>query len=289
MKITSLFIAVFILIGTQLEAGGPWLKSKGQAYVKLSEWWTVFDEHYTDSGLKDPNLTTGVFNTFLYAEYGLNDKFNIIANIPVFSRNYMNNLRSNTTDEILIPGESINSLGDIELALKYQISKEGAKTPIALSVLFGLPTGKTEQGTFKNLQTGDGEFNQQVQIDIGRGFQIGSSSAYVSAYTAFNNRSNGFSEEFRYGLEVGMSLFQEKVWLIGRAYGIESLKNGKAGDQISSTSIFANNSEHRSLSLELNYKFSERIGISANIASAVSGEIIAAASSYSIGVFYDLK
>ena len=44
-----------------LEAGGPWPQKKGHGYFKLSEWWIVFDEHYTDTGNLDPNVTTGIY------------------------------------------------------------------------------------------------------------------------------------------------------------------------------------------------------------------------------------
>lgn len=289
MKNLINIIAVIILSSNLLSAGGPWTQKKGKGYFKLSEWWIVFDQHYTDTGLIDPNVTTGIFNTFLYAEYGLSDRLTAIVNAPILSRNYMNNLVSSTTNEIIVPGESINSFGDIDLGLKYSLTKAGARIPIAASITFGLPTGKTAGGSQKNLQTGDGEFNQLVQIDAGTGLQVAGKNAYISAYAGFNNRSNNFSDEFRFGLEFGVGLINSKLWLSLKYNVVESLKNGETAASITSTSIFANNTEFSSIAIEANYYLTTQLGLSISAAGAHRGEIIAAAPSYSFGIFYDLS
>jgi len=53
--------------------------------------------------------------------------------------------------------------------------------------------------------------------------------------------------------------------------------------------LFANNAEFTSLSLEASYFIKDNFGITAGFAAALRGEIIAAASSYTIVVFYQLK
>lgn len=284
-----ILVALFFTFNT-LQAGGPWPQQKGNGYYKLSLWWINFNQHYTDSGKIDPNVTTGIYNTFFYGEYGFTDRLTGIVNAPIYSRNFMNNLVSSTTNEIIVPGEAINSIGDIDVALKYGLTKPGSRFPIAATLQFGLPTGIAAGGSQGNLQTGDGEFNQLIRIDAGHGFKISSTTnAYVSAYTGFNNRTNGFSEEFRFGLELGAGLFQEKLWLIGRLDGVESLKNGETAASVNSTSIFANNTEFTSAGVEANLYLNSKFGVSASITSAFRGEIIAAAPSYSVGVFYDLS
>ena len=270
-------------------AGGPWPQKKGNLYFKVSEWWLKFDQHYTDQGLIDPNITTGLFNTTIYAEYGITDRLTSIVYAPVLSRNFMNNLVSGTTDEILVVGEAINRFGDADLGLKYAISKGDKFIPISATLTLGLPTGVSSAGTEGNLQTGDGEFNQMLQIDAGGGFNVKGISAYTSAYVGINNRSNGFSDEFRYGIEAGFALAKNKLWIIGRLAGVESFQNGETAATISSTSIFSNNSEYTSYGVEAAYYVTKRIGISASVASAFRGRIIAAAPSYSVGVFYDMS
>ncbi len=289
MKNIILFLFL-VFITNNLQAGGPWPQPKGKGYFKLSEWWIVFDQHYTDAGKIDPNITTGIFNTTFYAEYGFTDRLTGILNAPLFSRNYMNNVVSATTNDILTPGEAVNSIGDFDVGLKYGLTAQGAKIPLSLSLILGLPTGKESAGSLKNLQTGDGEFNQIFQVDAGIGFKLGQKlPVYASGYVGFNNRSQGFSEEFRFGLELGAGLFDKKLWLIGRLNAVESFKNGDTAETTTSTSIFANNTEFTGIAIEAAYYISPKWGVSASVAGAFRGEIIAAAPSYSVGVFYDLK
>lgn len=288
MKKLIIFVFVFIL-SNSIFAGGPWPQPKGKGYFKLSEWWVVFDQHFTDSGKLDPNVTTGIFNTTLYAEYGFTDRLTGILNAPIFSRNYMNNLVSNTTKDVLVEGEALNSIGDFDLGLKYGLTSPDARIPISASLILGLPTGKESGGTQGNLQTGDGEFNQIIQVDAGLGFNLGKLPAYASGYVGVNNRSNGFSEEFRFGIEAGVSLLDKKLWLISRLNAVESFKNGDTAETTTSTSIFANNTEFTGIAIEAAYYLNKKWGVSASVAGAFRGEIIAAAPSYSVGVFYDLK
>lgn len=285
LKLTLLLL---FICGSSLLAGGPWPQPKGKAYIKLSEWWVRFDSHYTDEGDLDPNVTTGVYNTTLYLEYGLTDRLTGIVNFPFFSRNTVNNVVSATTGEVIIPGEALNSVGDTELGLKYTLTDQSAKVPFAVSLTLGLPLGTDIAGEEGNLQTGDGEFNQLLQLHAGSSFQLGNQAGYWSAQIGVNNRTNGFSDEFRYGIEAGLGLASNKLWLIGRLQGVNSFFNGETAATTNNTSIFANNAEFLSPSIEANYYFTKRFGVSAGVGGAISGRIIAAAPGYSFGVFLDL-
>lgn len=285
-----LFFTILYTVSISSFAGGPWTQQKGKSYFKLSEWWIVFDEHYTSSRKKDPNITTGIYNTFLYGEYGFTNRFTGIISSALFSRNYMNNLVSKTNGKTLIPGEAVNYLGDTDVGIKYQLSKSGAKVPMALSVVLGMPIGKSSAGSGMNLQTGDGEFNQIIQFDIGKGFKaFKSRQAYYALYGGFNNRSKNFSEEIRYGAEFGIEFNSQKLWIIARVGGTESLKNGATAESVTSTSIFANNSEFASYSIEFNQYFSKKMGLSVGYTNIFRGEIMAAAPSYSVGIFLDMS
>jgi len=285
-NIILIIAAVFIFVQTAT-AGGPWPQPQGKGYFKLTQWWTVFDQHYTDLGLLDPNVTSGIFNTSIYAEYGITKNFTGIVYLPFFSRNYVNNLVSGTTGQTIVAGDAINSIGDSDIGIKYALP---TKLPIAATLTLGLPLGQSVGGAQNNLQTGDGEFNQMLQIDAGAGLNLTKDiSFYTSAMVGFNNRTNGFSDEFRYTLEGGFGFFDKKVWLIGKLLGVESFKNGDAAGTVNSTSIFANNSEHTSFSIEAAAYVYKKWGVSANYTAPIRGEIISAAPAYSVGVFFDLK
>ena len=288
MKRSIALIISFILISTIATAGGGWTQKKGQGFYKLSEWWVVFDKHYTDVGLTDPNLTTGVFNTNLYIEHGLSDRLTGLLNASLFSRNYMNNLVSSVTNGLIVEGDEVNSLGDIDLGIKYGITTSANRIAVAASLLLGVPTGKDVAGKQSNLQTGDGEFNQLIRVDAGTGlYSSDKLSTYANVYAGFNNRTEGFSDEYRYGAELGIGVLDKRLWIAGKLNIVESLKNGNDATSNMATSIFANNTEYASMAFELSGYVTKRIGLSASTAGAFSGELIAAAPSYSVGIFYD--
>lgn len=290
MKIQNIIYAVLImsLLPISIQAGGGWPQPKGKAFIKLSEWWTSSNQHYTDAGLIDPNVTLGIYTTSLYAEYGITNRLTGIVYFPLFSRALINNTVSATTGEILNGGDAINGLGDTDISLKYGLTGSGSPISVSASVLFGIPIGNDLGGKDLNLQTGDGEFNQLFQIDAGSGFQLGSVSAYANVYAGFNNRTGGFSDEIRFGFEAGVAALDSKLWLIGRFNRLDSRENGTLGNTSSGTSIFSNNAEYSSVGVELSYKLTNKLGVSAGFATAVNGKIILAAPSYTVGVFVNL-
>jgi len=282
----TIIATIFIFSTTLASAGGGWPQPKGKGYFKLSEWWLVSDQHYTDQGLIDPNITTGIFNTSIYAEYGFTDRLTGIVYFPFFSRSFNNNQISATTGETLLEGEAINSIGDTDISLKYGITKPGSKVAISASVLFGLPIGKDSGGTQGNLQTGDGEFNQFARIDASTSFNLSDNvPAYISLYGGVNNRSNDFSDELRLGAEFGLAIFNQKLWLNGKLNIVDSFENGIPSGLSNSTSLFANNAEFTNLTFEAAYNISDSFGVSASYGTALSGKIILASAAYSVGVY----
>lgn len=286
-KIYFVFIISTIFLTNVATAGG-WPQPKDQGYFKVFQWWVVSDQHFTDNGALDPNVTSGIFNTGIYGEYGLTNRLTAIAYVPFFSRAYSNNVVSGTTSEVITEGESINSFGDSELGLKYGLLNNG-QIAISATVKFGIPFGNSSGGSQGNLQTGDGELNQSLTVDVGKGFKIGKTEAYANVYAGYNNRTNGFSDEILYGVEAGAKLFDKKLLAIARFVGVKSTNNGDSAEQANSTSIFANNSEHFSFIPELAYNFNDKWGVSASVGTALYGKLIFANPSYSVGVFFNLK
>jgi protein XagA len=286
-KLITLIILVLPIIAS---AGGGWPKKKGTGYYKISQWWVVSDQHFTSTGMTDPNIRTGIFNTSFYGEYGINDRVTGIVYFPFFSRVHRGNEVSGTNGSIISKEEAVNSIGDTNLGIKYGISKPGSKFAFAGSLILGLPLGENAGGSDGSLQTGDGEFNQMIQFDLSKSFSLGNLPMYASIYAAFNNRTNDFSDEFRVGAETGVSFFDNKLWTIGRLDIVESFQNGLTSSEGSEgASVFANNTEYASFTIEGAYYFSQKFGVSAAYGGAFSGSLIFANPSYSVGVFLDIK
>lgn len=267
---TTLFITSLAL------AGGGWTKQKGTGYYKVSHWWVSAAKFYTFDGNTASSIEEGIFNTSIFAEYGVTDRFTAIVNLP-----YSKSANS---------AESITGIGDTDVAFKYRITKPSSKFVLAGTLLLGLPLGEEAGGSDGSLQTGDGEFNQMLRLDLSKSFQIGSVNAYANVYTAFNNRTDNFSDEMRIGAEVGGGFLKNKIWAILRLDVVESFENGAESTALSDgATIFANNTEYAAYTTEIAGYITDKIGVSAATASVFSASNIFAAPSYSLGVFMDLK
>jgi protein XagA len=280
-----IFTVGFILIFQQ--SFSQWTNGKGKAYYKLAAWSLVADQHYTNSGQIDPNATRGNFTMSLYGEYGLTDKLDIISYVPFFTRIYQNAQVSGITGNVLQEGESLNAFGDLDIGVRYLLYKK-KNLSFSTTLKFGLPTGKNSGGSDGSYQTGDGEFNQLLTVDAGISYQLFQKPSYAKTFIGFNNRTQGFSDEFQYGFETGIKLF-DKLWILGRLHSVNSLQNGTLTAQNTQGSIFANNIEYVAVGGEAAYYISKKLGITLNYTSAISGRIIYANPSISGGIFLDLK
>ena len=280
-------LATLLCTGDLAAQSGPWSRETGGVYLRLYSYALRFDEHYTTSGDLDPNLTIGFYQVALYGEYGITDRLDVVANLPVFARNTINNQVSGTTGEVLAPGDAINGLGDAELGLRYTLTRPGARWPLAFGLTAGLPLGRTGEGPNGVLQTGDGEFNQLAYVSAGTSFRLGNLNAYWQVNMGYNNRTNGFSDEWRAGTELGVTTANGRWGLAGRLRSVQSLANGTAtATAAEAVSLFGNNAEFVAVGAEIRAGLTERLGLSAGIDGAVSGSLIAAGASWSVGVSY---
>ncbi|OSY88280.1 hypothetical protein WH52_05770 [Tenacibaculum holothuriorum] len=286
MKKYILSILVIAFSSSTLFA--QWTKGKGKGYYKLSAWYLESDKHYETDGTIRDNVNRKQFNVNVYAEYGVTNNLDIIGYIPFFARVAQDNQVSGTTGAVLQKGEGLSSIGDIDLGVRYGIFKKG-KWAMDAKLLLGLPTGNNKGGSDGSYQTGDGEFNQFLSTSLGYSTNFGDLPFYAKSYVGFNNRTKGFSDEFRGGVEAGINLFNNKLWIISRLNILKSFKNGTLNAANANGSIFANNIEFTSFGFEAAYYITNKLGVSASFDSAFSGRVIAANPSFSGGIFLDIK
>ncbi|NJN28047.1 MAG: hypothetical protein HC819_19780 [Cyclobacteriaceae bacterium] len=264
-------------------AGDGWVQPKNKGYFKLSEWWLIGDQHFTNTGEIDPNQTRATYITSIYGEYGLSNKFTAVAYFPFFTRSVAYTQKSATTGEIIQQGDAINSIGDTELSIKYGLLQKG---PIFLSGTYtlGLPFGIAEGGTDGSLQTGIGTTYHMLRLDASTSFRVGKFYPFVSVNGAYNHRMERFSNEMRYGIKVGVEL--NKWLIILQSNGIYSFKNIENNFGDGGTTIFGNNVEYLSIMPEIAYKITDKFGLTAGVGGAFWGKLILATPSFTAGIFW---
>lgn len=276
-KISFLLLTLTIMTPS-VSTAQAWSKSKNQGFYKLDFSTIRASDVYDTKGDVVPFRTLTNFITSFYGEYGINNKLTAVAYVPFFVRNTVNATKGNQTGNIIEQGIENNNFGDVDLGLRYQFFNKNGIAASA-NIMLGLPTGDARQTDA--LFTGDGEFNQMVRINVG----TGKTKWWTQGGIGFNNRTKGFSDEFRYNFEFGYKLFNERLLAIVKVSGIESFNNGTA--KAASTGLFSNNVEFMGLGPEFLYYINKKknIGASLCIAGALKGQNVLAAPSIAVGVF----
>lgn len=281
-----LTLLFWIVPGWMVLYAGGWPQERGIGYYKLGQWWVSADQHFNSEGQILPNTTLGTFITSAYCEYGITDRLTAVIYLPFFARATIDAVESATTGQVITPAEGINSIGDIDIALRIGLNKPGRPVAIAATVLMGLPTGVSDGGSQRILQTGDGELNQMLRVDAGHGFMAGKLPAYINIYTGFNHRTQGFSDELRFGAEGGVTFARNRVTTLIRLDGIKSFFNGDAVPAQNDATLFGNNSEYIAMSPEVAVHITEKWGFTVGIGTVLYGKIILARPSYQFGIFF---
>ncbi len=276
----TILIFLLCIASFYLMAGGGWPQPHRGGYFKLSQNYIRSAYFFGPDGSIVDITTVQLFTTSIYGEYGFTKRLTGIVYFPFFVRNTFNETVYNQSGQV-VPGDEFQSVGDTDIAFKYAILMN---KPVVMSatVLFGLPFGKSSGGAGQILQTGDGEFNQMIRIDASGSFHP--TPIYVSGYIAFNNRTQDFSDEIRFGGEVGLTL--KKFIPIIKFNVVQSLYNGNA--EVVQNGIFSNNTEYVSPTVELNYQLKEKLGVSVSGGFAFAGKNILASPNWSAGIYMKL-
>ncbi|MEO1052509.1 MAG: hypothetical protein AAFX87_17890 [Bacteroidota bacterium] len=278
-RLTILSIIFSSLFGTAY-AGGGWTEKKGKGFVKFGQSVIRSDRFFNPEGSITRIPTIGLYTTSVYLEYGFTDRLNLISYVPFFTRITQNEEVGRQSGRVIGEGDFENNIGDIQVGLKYGLI-QNKSIVVSASLILGLPTGADVGGNSGILQTGDGEFNQLLRIEASRSFYPAPFYATVSA--GLNNRTNNFSDEYHFGLEIGYT--KNKFTGIFKLNGVESFKNGDALGS-GGNAIFANDTEFIAYGPEVAYSFNSNIGISAGALFSIRGEKILADPNYSAGVFF---
>ena len=282
-KHLTIFVAI-IGFATPLLAGGGWTQPKGKGFLKISQGAIIADRYFTPAGDLVDITTTALYTSAVYLEYGLTDRLSTVAYVPFFVRSTLNKVEVVDSNGALLdeePGDELNAIGDVDLSIKYGLITEGPLV-LSASLTLGLPLGEQAGGQTELLQSGDGEFNQLVTLELSRGLASG---FYWTLLAGFNNRTNNFSDEFRYGGEIGW--VNEKWIPIIKVYGIASLMNGDDAF-VPNNGVFGNNIEFLSVTPELNYQMNDKMGISVSAGFAAFGKRVLGNPNFIAGIYFRL-
>ena len=274
----TVIISILTLILTpSVSNAQAWTKPKGKGFYKLDFSSIRASDVFDNRGEVVPFRTLGNYTTSFYGEYGISNKLMVFGYVPFYVRNTVNATQGRQTGTVLEPAIENNNFGDVDFGLRYALPFK--KVAVSVNLTLGIPTGDAKQ--VDGLFTGDGEFNQLLKIGVG----TAKKRWWTQGALGFNNRTKGFSDEFRYDFEFGYKFFNDRLLAIFKINGIESFNNGTA--QAAATGLFSNNVEYMGIGPEILYYVNKKktIGVSARFAGATKGQNVLAAPSISGGVF----
>jgi len=201
-----------------------------------------------------------------------------VAYVPFYKRITLNRQVGQQSGFVFFEGDEASGIADADVGFRVGLRQNGP-TVLSLGLKFGLPIGDDQQTN--GLLTSDGEFNQSVSLQIGHSFYP--IPVYFATEAGFNNRSMGFSDEFRYGFELGYTIIN--LTAILRATGVESLKNGDDSIMGGMGGLFANNQSFLAYGPELIYTMNDKLGISIGAETAILTENTLSGLVFSFGLF----
>ena len=261
--ICLLLFVCHAMIGGLWAQGGGWTSGFARGYFKLEQR-VVFAEQFFDSEgeLIDIPRTSFVTTSF-YGQLGLLDRLDISAYVPFLNFN---------AQEAISDLEKVSEtgMGNVTLGVKYGIIK-GDILALSVGAQFDMALSGDPKEMLR-LQTGAEDFQQAIWTDIGISFW----PAHVAAGVAFNNRNEGFSDELKWYLSGGLSLFVFSVQ--AHVSGLSALDNATfSGNPDLLYSTFLNNRSYLAYGGSINWHLLPILGISVGTDFAAGGQNILAA------------
>ncbi|MCW8809847.1 MAG: transporter [Ignavibacteriaceae bacterium] len=279
IRVNKLFIIIVNLLLISILPvneifAGAWTQKKGTSYYKAdfrylggNKWYDPNGDKLAIPDFKD--ITVGVFGS-----YGITDNLTLMLNAAAFK-----SVKLDTNTSTLGFDNEVSGFGDILVGGKYKLAKFG-QSFISGKLLINLPTG--ESSPDGGLWTGSGDYHQTIGLEYGYSFWP--TPAYISAGVTYTNRTQGFSDEFRYGIEAGYTFIKD-LSLILRFHGQVSMKNGDPNVK-GGFGVYSNDQQYIAYNAELAYKLSDNFGVKGYYESGGAGKNIISAPVINVGLFF---
>ncbi|MEZ4699362.1 MAG: hypothetical protein R2834_03445 [Rhodothermales bacterium] len=273
------FVLLASLVASVPASAGPWTQRKGQGFYKFGFGFVRATNYFEPDGTRIAIPTLSDYTFSLYGEYGVSDRLTAVAYIPFLQRLTLNRQIGRETGAVFFDGAATTRVADADVGIRLGLFQIG-NTVASASLMAGLPLGDHTQPN--GLYTGDGEFNQYLSVGIGHSFYP--APAYVAVQAGMNNRTKGFSDEFRYDAEAGYTV-AGRLTLIAKLRGLEPLRNGDAATTGGTGGLYGNNQRYLVYAFEAAVAIRGGVGFSASVEGATRGQNILSAPAYSAGIF----
>lgn len=252
-------LVILLLAVADMHAGGPWLLKKKAGFFQAQTTITAYPYNslLTGTSIRETqgiNREVWHVDYGLYGEYGLSDKFNIMASIP-FKHARTGARTDSLYDPVLLDSGSINGLGNLGFGLKYGLVDKNVKVALSAQANLNTASEKLDQG----LATGFLANSFGLFAHVGGSLN---SKWYLFGELGFLKYTNDYSDVIQGQIEVGRTLGKSLTVMLSTSIR-QSLENGSFDDStLLQTGLFADDQEWIGSSVKLNYQSKNKWGAS---------------------------
>ena len=275
-----LSLTIFLIFTSTLLAGGPWLNKKGKGFFQVQSTFptNAYSILFLEDG-KDLNLQRSVldFTYQAYLEYGISNKFDIIAILP-FKALSTQAVSKDALASDTLPNGSLWGIGNSKLGLKYQLMNKGVKLATSIQASLNTASQALDQG----LITGYAANSIGFYMHMGKGF---SKNLYSFLDVGVNKMSNNFSSYLGIHFELGYQV-KPSFWTAFTLDLRDSFNDGSyTNSNLRQTGLYTNNQEYFAFGFKTSYELKNKTGFTAATFGAFSGNYVAKIPTFSIGIY----
>ncbi len=277
----AVMLVLLVLTGQHAHElyAGAWPQPKGSGYYKLGFRVISAREFYEPDGTRIDIPRFAEYTTSLYGERGLTDAITFIASVPFFKRITLNR-QVHRDGTVAFAGDAKNGFSDVEVGARWRFWRN-SHSVFSLEAIFGLPIGDSSQEN--GLLTGDGEFNQALKLQYG--YSGYPRPFYFTADVGYNNRTEGYSDEFSYSAEVGYTLTPS--WLLAfKIRGLEWLEANSDAMLGGMGGLYANRQRYLAFGPEISCSITRNLGVTLAVEGATRGQNVLSAPAFSLGFYW---
>jgi hypothetical protein len=281
---------------TNLQAGGPWTKKKGEGYVQFAAYAIPPINRLSINAYRTKFLNRSIFDATaeLYAEYGLTNRFTLSASLPL---KFVSSGPIQMVDSTLLsagsfgaPGEVLDAgtlvdLGNIRLAGKYNLLRK--KIHLSAHALISAPTAVQAYNPNTALRTAYSCWGFQPSLSIG----YGKEKMYTYLESGVNFRTHDYSHQWVANFEIG--------WRVGKriylAIGLDAILCLPGGADIPNsreevqTGLYVNNQNFVAFTLKAILPVSDYVGLNVSLSGGLWANNVQQGPNIGLGVYYKWK
>lgn len=285
------------LIFSELKAGGPWAKKKGEGYAQFAVYAIPSINRLSINAYRTKFLNRAIFDATaeFYAEYGLTKRFTLSGSLPIKLVAASQDVQSVDPAQLgasafgppteVLDGGFLVDFGNVRMAGKYTFLSK--KIAMAAQLMVAAPTALQSYNPRTALRTAYPCWGFQPSLSIG----YGKEKIYTYLETGMNFRTHDYSHQWTANFEFGWKL-GKRSYLALALDAVLCLPGGadipNSTEEVQ-TGLYVNNQNFVALTIKAMFPVSDFVGVNLSLSGGVWANNVQQGPNIGVGVYYKWK